>query len=441
MCIIVKDMRLTVSMAMALVAIAAAGKCIYVAPDGKPVPEADGTIERPYASLVHAQHKVQPGDTVYFRGGIYKPQVEDAAGIRERIYSCAFILDKDGDGDKRRISYLAYPGERPVFDMSDFKPEGQRVSVFYVSGSWLHIKGLDVTGTQVTISTSNTQSECFSNRGGNNNIYENLSMHDGMGIGFYLVKGADNLVLNCDAYNNFETVSGRGGNVDGFGCHPAPGGTGNVIRGCRAWWNSDDGFDLINSAEAVSIDSCWAFYNGYFPGTFDSAADGNGIKAGGYGMKEKVRKISNDIPMHRVTNSLAYRNKAGGMYANHHLGGIYWSNNTASQNEWNFRMINRKSREEAVDVDGYDHVLLNNLSHSPRGVDLAFINEDKCRLENNAFTAVPDSEFISVDHNLLTAPRKADGSLPDIDFLKPKPDSSTAVKKQGYTFTDKSQTK
>ncbi|MFR5960099.1 MAG: right-handed parallel beta-helix repeat-containing protein [Bacteroides stercoris] len=56
-----------------------------------------------------------------------------------------------------------------------------------------------MVGTQVTI-VGHTQSECFSNRGGNNNIYENLSMHDGMGIGFYLVKGAGNLILNCDAY-------------------------------------------------------------------------------------------------------------------------------------------------------------------------------------------------------------------------------------------------
>ena len=42
-------------------------------------------------------------------------------------------------------------------------------------------------------------------------------------IGFYLVRGSNNLVLNCDAYNNYDPVSenGTGGNVDGFGGHPA----------------------------------------------------------------------------------------------------------------------------------------------------------------------------------------------------------------------------
>ncbi len=418
--------------AVALMASTAYGRCIYVSTEGMKG-TADGSFDNPYPSLVQAQKVVQPGDTVYLRGGTYRPVVADAAGIRDNIYTCAFILDKDGE-EGRRINYFAYPGETPVIDMSGFKPEEQRVSVFYVSGSWLHIRGIEVVGTQVTISTGNTQSECFSNRGGWNNIYEQLSMHDGMGIGFYLVRGGNNLVLNCDAYNNYETVSGRGGNVDGFGCHPAPGGTGNVIRGCRAWWNSDDGFDLINSGEAVTIDSCWAFYNGYFPGTFDSAADGNGIKAGGYGMKPKARKAPAEIPGHRVTNSLAYHNKAGGMYSNHHLGGIYWRNNTASYNEWNFRMINRKSRDEAVDVDGYGHVLLNNLSHNPRGFDMAFIDEEKCELDNNAFNAVPDSEFMSLDHKQLTNPRKADGSLPEIDFLRPKKDTDSAKNQRGYSF-------
>ena len=48
-------------------------------------------------------------------------------------------------------------------------------------------------------------------------------MHDGMAIGFYLSKGKNNLVLNCDAYNNYDNFSEgiKGGNVDGFGGHPA----------------------------------------------------------------------------------------------------------------------------------------------------------------------------------------------------------------------------
>ena len=42
-----------------------------------------------------------------------------------------------------------------------------------------------------------------------------------MAIGFYLLGGSNNHILNCDAYNNYDSVSegGKGGNVDGFGGH------------------------------------------------------------------------------------------------------------------------------------------------------------------------------------------------------------------------------
>ena len=84
-------------------------------------------------------------------------------------------------------------------------------------------------------------------------------MRDGMAIGIYLTNGSDNLFLNCDAYRNYDSYSenGRGSNTDGFGGHPAKGSTGNVFHGCRAWSNSDDGFDLIMAQEAVTLYDCW----------------------------------------------------------------------------------------------------------------------------------------------------------------------------------------
>ena len=58
-----------------------------------------------------------------------------------------------------------------------------------------------------------------------------------MGIGWYLTAGQSNLVLNCDAYRNRGLDSSSLGNIDGFGAHPSStSGTGNVFRGCRAWF-------------------------------------------------------------------------------------------------------------------------------------------------------------------------------------------------------------
>ncbi len=53
--------------------------------------------------------------------------------------------------------------------------------------------------------------------------FYNIATHDGMGIGFYLTgRSAHNIISNCDAYNNFDSVNisvNNGGNSDGFGCH------------------------------------------------------------------------------------------------------------------------------------------------------------------------------------------------------------------------------
>lgn len=96
------------------------------------------------------------------------------------------------------------------FDLSQVKPKDQRITVFYVTGSNLYLKGFDVIGTQVTI-TGHTQSECFRIvKGANNNKFEDLRTHDGMAIGFYLLGGSNNHILNCDAYNNYDSVSEGG---------------------------------------------------------------------------------------------------------------------------------------------------------------------------------------------------------------------------------------
>lgn len=63
------------------------------------------------------------------------------------------------------------------------------------------------------------------------------------------------------------------------------------------------------------------------------------------------------IPMHEVKNCIAYYNSNKGFYANHHPGGILWSNNSGYKNPSNYCMLNRKSIEEAVDVAGYGHIL------------------------------------------------------------------------------------
>jgi hypothetical protein len=391
-----------------------------------------GTKQFPLLTIQKAQSLASPGDTVYVRGGTYMMQ-EPQINSFSRIQAYVILLNKNG-AEGKRINYWNFPNEKPVFDFSNVKPANFRVHAFEVTGSWLSIKGLEVTGVQVTITNVNTQSICFSNDGGSNNIYEQLVMHDGQGIGFFLTSGSNNLILNCDAYRNYDYTSqaggGRnGGNVDGFGNHPSPGSVNNIFRGCRAWFNSDDGYDCISASESTVFENCWAFYNGYSPG-FISRADGNGFKAGGYGARA-VNLLPVTIPRNTIRNCLAVMNKANGFYSNHHLEGSDWFNNTAYQNGNNFNMLNRKAKTEAdylTDGPGYNHVLRNNISFSSRsGSDIINYDSARCTIDHNSFLnsviTVSAQDFVSLDTAQLTAPRKQDGSLPDIGFMHLKPGS------------------
>lgn len=392
----------------------------FVSPGGSD--DAPGTLDQPFATLPRAQQAANPGDTIYLRGGDYAIK-ESQIAQRKGIFAYVIPLDKSGVEGKP-ITYRSYHDEKPHFDFSNVKPAGLRVYAFSVTGSWLHLQGLEVTGVQVT-ARNHTQSICFESNG-SHNVFDRLAMHDNQAIGIYHVRGSDNLFLNCDAWNNWDYTSedGKGGNVDGFGCHPSKGSTGNVFRGCRAWFNSDDGFDLINAFEPVVFDNCWAFYNGYST-KFQSLGDGNGFKAGGYGRTTPNSRVPDPIPRHVIRSCLAVGNKASGFYANHHPGGSDWLDNTAFHNGANFNMLGRNLTTH-TDTDGFAHKLQNNLSYHPRGKDLDKLDRSKSDAKNNSFDAdlkLADKDFQSVDEAELTQPRQPNGDLPNIRFLRPAPGS------------------
>ncbi|MES2658792.1 MAG: DUF4990 domain-containing protein [Verrucomicrobiota bacterium] len=375
-----------------------------------------GSAKAPFATLQRAEKAANPGDTVFIHGGIYK-MAESQINHARRGRANVIFLSKSGTSGKP-IRYAAFGNEKPVFDFSEVKPRDLRVTAFHITGSWLHLKGLAVTGVQVTI-TGHTQSICFENLG-DRNIYEQLEMHDGQAIGFWLGRGSNNLVLNCDAYRNYDYTSenGRGGNVDGFGFHAPKGSTGNIFRGCRAWFNSDDGFDLISTDEAILIENCWAFYNGFDP-SFKRIADGNGFKLGGYGVSGGP--YPDVIPRHEIRGSLAVRNRASGFYANHQPGGINFFNNTAYLNTVNFNLLGRNA-EHTADVPGYGHELKNNLGYKGR-TEVSNLDAAKCEIVANSFDLkmkLEDRDFKSLDQADLVLPRKPNGDLPEISFMKLK---------------------
>ena len=388
----------------------------FISADGSD--ENSGTIEKPFSTLTKAQFVIKPGDTVYIRGGIYK--IDNSHINRQhKIWNYVFEITKSGQ-PKKPITYTSYKDEKTIFDFSQVNPNGKRITAFYVTASWIHFKGIEVTGIKAP-RLEHTQSECFENHG-SNNIYEQLKMYKNQAIGIYHLNGSNNRFLNCDAYENHDFTSGNklGGNVDGFGAHSKKGSINNIFRGCRAWFNSDDGYDCINSAETVIFEDCWAFYNG-FDSKFKSLGDGNGFKIGGYG-STPVSKLPKTIPRHITRFCLSVRNKAYGFYANHHIVGSDWINNKAYGNKDNFNMLCRLP-DNKTDVPGTGHKLIGNLSWKARRHELSNITDANNVLQENNFLSKKEAkkeDFISLDEKELTAPRKKDGSLPTLNFMKLK---------------------
>ncbi|MFA6271922.1 MAG: MopE-related protein [Patescibacteria group bacterium] len=97
--------------------------CFYIATNGSD--SNDGSITSPFASTNPIINTINPGDYIYFRGGSYgtpaKGQIVDYATWFPDFYSIAYIRRSGIEGSP--ITFKAYPGETPIFDMYNINPE------------------------------------------------------------------------------------------------------------------------------------------------------------------------------------------------------------------------------------------------------------------------------------------------------------------------------
>ena len=265
----------------------------YISPSGNDN-HAGTREETPLASLATVQKKVKAGDIVYILPGTYHVKENEMMDkTSSNVWDIIFDFAISGT-ESSPIIYKGIQdaqGNRPVFDFSAINT-GKRLTGFYIRAKHLEFSNFEIIGINVPKSSSNTQSENIRINGGSYCKLYHIAAHDGMGIGFYLTGRSDhNTISNCDAYNNFDSVNisvNNGGNSDGFGCHVSANCEGNVFEYCRAWQNSDDGFDFINCLSVATVKYSIAYRNG-FDKNGNKHADGNGFKAGGYGMGKGVK--------------------------------------------------------------------------------------------------------------------------------------------------------
>ncbi|MES2431305.1 MAG: right-handed parallel beta-helix repeat-containing protein [Bacteroidota bacterium] len=373
----------------------------YVSPTGNDANA--GTEAAPFKTITAALAKVTSattaasvnGITIYLRGGVYPSSTTIEIG-----------LTKSGTSTKINKLY-SYPGERAIIDFATQLQNTSSSVGLNLKASYWHIKGLDITnagdnGMIVQISSGVAPG---------NNIIEWCSFYRNDDSGLQLTKGAyNNLILNCDSYYNKDATSE---NADGFACKLDVG-TGNVFRGCRAWQNSDDGWDgyLRDTDNAITVlDSCWSIRNGFLESGLTSGANGdrNGFKMGG--------SDATDLSHHMtLTHCIAAYNGRRGFDQNNNRGSMTLYNNLAFANATNFAL--NSIALDAGNVMTVKNCIALNAAGTGNG-SVAFTSG--AIVQNNSWQSpfiASLADFISVDTTGMRGPRKADGSLPDVAFGK-----------------------
>ncbi|MGC4091204.1 MAG: right-handed parallel beta-helix repeat-containing protein [Polyangiaceae bacterium] len=220
--------------------------------------------------------------------------------VMDGTYKYAAVTQKIGSTKLGTASgtykVWAEAGAKPVFDFT-----GQAVADtsrgLQIQGDYWHVRGITVTkagDTGIFVM-------------GNNNTIERCIAHHNQDAGFVIGvnssrsgSGVNNTILNCDSYQNYDSAT-NGENADGFGMKENTG-AGNVFRGCRAWDNGDDGWDLYGWTSPVTIEGSWAMKQ--TSTIYGSASDGNGFKLG--------HSSSGTSASHKLTNCFAVGNGTHG---------------------------------------------------------------------------------------------------------------------------------
>ncbi|GAB3652219.1 CBM35 domain-containing protein [Glycomyces tarimensis] len=285
------------------------GDEIYVAPNGGD--GASGTESDP-TTLTAAIDRIEPGGTIYMRGGTYN-------------FSETVTIEPGNDGTSGdRTELFAYPGETPVMNFSA-QSEDSANRGLAIGGDWWHIRGIVVerAGDNGIL------------LGGSDNIVERTITRYNRDTGFQLSRliagapredwPANNLILSAVSHDN---VDSDGEDADGFAPKLTVG-PGNVFRYTVAHNNIDDGYDLYTKDDtgpigAVTIEHSLAFENGTLSdGSQAGNGDRNGYKLGG-----------EDIGVdHIIRGNIAYENGKHGFTYNRNLGSMTVSDNVSIGNE------------------------------------------------------------------------------------------------------------
>lgn len=296
----------------------------YVTPTGDVT--ADGLSETTPTSFHTAISKVEAGDTILLKGGVYS-------------YNARIQIQKDGAPNGYISVHPQSASDRVVFDFSEMEFNGNNRGI-QVYGDYWHFENIEVTGA----------GDNGMYIAGSYNIVENCLFYNNRDTGLQIGRGYShensinewpsfNLIKNCTSFGNYDDET-FGENADGFAAKLTIG-YGNVFDGCIAFRNSDDGWDLYAKEESGNIGTvvlynCVSFENGFLPYPIEREdASGNKYQTyitrdgDGIGFKLGGSTMEGDVLLH---NCLAFNNKLHGFGDNSNPGVINISNCSAINN-------------------------------------------------------------------------------------------------------------
>jgi hypothetical protein len=327
--------------------------------------------------LLQALANVAPGSVIVVSEGEY-------------ILNNKITINISGTSEEN-ITLMANESQgRPKFDFSSMAENSSNRGIS-LSGSYWHIKGIDVFGAG--------DNGMFIS--GNENLIEFCTFSENSDSGLQIGNGgSNNTILNCDSYFNADSSIE---NADGFACK-LDAGTGNKFIGCRAWQNLDDGWDGYlrgNDNITTTYENCWAINNGYLKDGTVSGGDGNGFKTGGSDNKD----LKHDAI---YKNCIAVGNGFDGFDHNSNRGDVTIYNCTAYDNGTNYSFSTTNPLNKLT------------LKNSNTFGSFGSTNATTRDVTNNSWQdgiIANQNDFESIDYSQLLSPRKADGSLPDVTFF------------------------
>jgi len=377
-----------------------------------------GTIGAPWLTWKYAFAQADPGDTVFFRGGIYNATSTSDLGI-------APVTGTVGN----TICFFNYPGEEPILDCSGVTTTTYINAIrLYIDKDYIEIKGLTIRD----LKQAGDHTICgFSIERCDHVYITNCKAYnvDGVGFGVY---GCDEVyVKNCDSYdlcNYLDADPGQDG--VGFQWNQSIINYGSgmydahiYFEGCRTWNFSDNGFASLGESY-VEIKNCWAFNGGKLYG--EGCAFKYGLGSYGSTVNPLSRYIINCIAADNGNFGFSPNNNSGSVFNGQYYNNFSYHNGYKSDilSEWYWWFGNgfvipnyygstpapneMYANNIAFDNDYLDVYIVDNYIHQYNSWDQS--------------VTVSAADFVSLDTAQLRWPRKAWNDpddpygLPDITF-------------------------